>query len=158
MNLNATLIGQILTFILFVWFTMKYVWPPLMKVMEERRAKIADGLAAGAQGQKDLELAQHKSNDMITDAKAQASSIIEQANQRANHIIEESKKDARTEGDRLIKMAQGEIEQETNTARDELLKQVANIAVAGASKILQREVSNEGNDRLVDEVLGEMNG
>lgn len=158
MNLNATLIGQIITFILFIWFTMKYVWPPLMNVMEERRKKIAEGLAAGEEGKKALELARHESQDILADAKTQASGIVEQANQRANRIIEDSKHDARTEGERLLKIAEGEIKQETNKARDALMSQVAEIAVVSAEKILKREVSTEGNDRLVDDALGEING
>lgn len=158
MDINATLIGEIITFIFFVWFTMKFVWPPLMKVMDERRKQIADGLAAAKRGQDELELAAHKSSDIIAAAKAQASSLVEQANQRANHIIEESKNAARIEGDRLLKLAKSDIEQEVIAVRQELLAQVATIAVAGAEKLLKRELSLHGDDQLIHEVLGEING
>lgn len=156
MNLNLTLLGEFITFIIFIAFVMKWVWPPLMKAMEARRQKIADGLAAAEQGQKELELAHHKSREQIAEAKHQASIIIEDANLRASHIIEESKKQARVEGDRLLKLAQGEIEQERNKAHDLLMAQVAHVAVAGAEKILQREVDKSGNEQLVNEVLSEM--
>lgn len=156
MDINATLIGEIITFILFVWFTMKFVWPPLMKVMEARRKQIADGLAAAEQGHNEYELAQHKSKELLTEAKGEASSIIEQAHHRANHIVEEAKSNARDEGDRLMKIAKGDIEQEVNSARDQLLTQVTKISVNAAEKILKREVSTEGNDQLVDEVISEM--
>lgn len=158
MDINATLIGEIITFIFFVWFTMKFVWPPLIKVMEERRKQIADGLAAAKQGQDELELAAHKSSDMIAAAKAQASIIVEQANQRANHLIEESKNTARIEGDRLLKLAKSDIEKEMVAARQELIAEVANMAVAGAEKLLKREISAHGDDYLIKEVLGEING
>lgn len=156
MNLNLTLIGEFITFALFVWFVMAFVWPPLMKAMEKRRETIADGLAAAEQGQKELELAHHKSQEQLVEAKNQAAKIIEQANQRASHIIEESKQQARVEGDKLLKVAQGEIEQAQNKARETLMKQVAGIAVAGAEKILQREIDKQGNDQLVNDVLGEL--
>jgi F-type H+-transporting ATPase subunit b len=156
MDINLTLLGEVISFIIFSWFTLKYVWKPLMKVMEERRKHVADGIAAGEQGRKDLELAEHKSKDILADAKAQASAIIEQAHQRANHIVEEAKATARTEGERLLTIARGEIDLERNTAHDQLMGQVAQIAVAGAEKILQREVSKSGNDELVKEVLSEI--
>lgn len=156
MDINLTLLGEVITFGVFIWFTLKYVWPPLMKVMEDRRKQIADGIAAGEQGKKDLELAEHKSKDILVEAKAQASTIIEQAHQRANHIIEEAKQTARHEGERILKLAHGEIEQEANAARESLIKQVAGFAVAGAEKILRREVSDAGNDQIVKEVLSEI--
>jgi len=156
MDINLTLFGEVISFILFAWFTLKFVWPPLMRVMEERRKHIADGIAAGEQGRKDLELAEHKSKDILTDAKTQASAIIEQANQRANHIVEEAKKSARTEGERLLGIARNEIDLERNTARDQLLAQVTHIAVAGAEKILNKEIDASGNDALIKEVLSEI--
>lgn len=157
MNLNLTLVGQVITFILFVWFTMKFVWPPLLAVMDERRKQVADGLAAAQQGKDELELAQHKSKDLIAEAKTQAGSIVEQAHQRANHIIEEAKHDAREEGDRLLHLAQNDIQQEVNQAREQLISQVATLAVAGAEKILKEEVK-AGSDRLVNDAIGELNG
>lgn len=156
MDINATLIVQMLVFVAFVWVTMRFIWPPLVKALEERRKKIADGLAAAEQGQKDLELAQIKVKEMLTRAKAEASHIIEQANKRANHIIEESKAKAREEGEHLLDLAKSEITQEYNTAKEKLLKQISDIAVAGAERILQREVDKASNDRLLDELVSEI--
>lgn len=156
MDINATLIAQMITFILFVVFTMKVVWPPLMRVMEERRQKIADGLAAAEKGKRDLELAEIKVKEQLTEAKAEAARIIEQANQRANHIVEEAKQQAREEGDRLIQLAKGEVSQEYNNAKQQLLQQVSVIAVAGAEKILQREVDHKINDKFINEMLSEI--
>src|SRR5687768_4228907 len=112
MNLNLTLLGEMLTFAIFIWFTMRFVWPPLMAALEERREKIAAGLAAADKGHRELEMAQHKIDEMMTEAKGQVAHIIEQANQRANHIIEEAKARARVEGDRLITLAKRDVEQE----------------------------------------------
>ena len=156
MDLNATLFGQMITFAIFVWATVKYVWPPLMKAMEDRRAKIADGLAAAEQGKKELELAEIKSKEQLMEAKAQAATIIEQAHMRANHIVEEAKGTARKEGERLIELAKSEIEQEYNATRQLLLKQVSNLAVAGAQKILHREIDKSGHDNIVDNLVNEI--
>ncbi|MCH9770147.1 MAG: F0F1 ATP synthase subunit B [Gammaproteobacteria bacterium] len=156
MDINITLLGEMITFAVFIWFTMKYIWPPLMKTMEDRRSKIADGLAAAEQGQNELELAQHKSKQILQDAKTQASKIIEQANQRANHIVEESKQQARKEGKRLLELAQGEVEQEYMSAKEKLLQSFSKLAVAGAERILQREVDVASNDVLVKELVDEI--
>jgi len=156
MDLNATLVGQMITFAIFVWVTVKYVWPPLTKAMEDRRAKIADGLAAAEQGKKELELAEHKSKEELMEAKAQAAAIIEQAHMRANHIVEEAKGAARKEGERLIELAKGEIEQEYNATRQLLLKQVSGLAVAGAEKILHHEIDKSGHDNIVDNLIKEI--
>ncbi len=156
MDINATLFGQMITFILFIWFTMKFVWPPLMRVMEERRKKIADGLAAAEQGQRDLELAQIKVKEQLTEVKTEAAHIIEQANKRAGHIIEEAKGQARVEGERLLQLTQGEIEQAYHSAKESLMQQVSTLAIAGAEKILQRKVDKKTNDRLVDQLVDEI--
>lgn len=156
MNLNATLIGQIITFAIFIWFVMKYVWPPVVNMMEERRKKIADGLAAAEKGHRELELAHIKAQEQMLEAKAQAAKVIEQANQRASHIVEDAKDKAREEGDRLLALAQAEIEQERNVARETLLKEVSTLAVAGAEKILGDQLDQQHNSRLVDEMIGEV--
>ncbi|MDF1761341.1 MAG: F0F1 ATP synthase subunit B [Coxiellaceae bacterium] len=156
MNINATLIGQVITFAIFIWFVMKFVWPPVVNMMEERRKKIADGLAAAEKGHRELELAHIKVQEQMAEAKAQAAKVIEQANQRASYIIEESKDKARDEGKRLLNLAQAEIEQERNMARETLLKEVSTLAVAGAEKILGQRVDQEQNARLVDEMIGEV--
>lgn len=153
MNMNLTLLGEMLTFAVFVWFTMRFVWPPLTKALEDRQAKIADGLAAAEKAERDLELAQHKVTELLTEAKAQSAQIIEQANQRANHIIEEAKARAREEGDRLLAIAKDDIEREFHTAKAELLSQVSALAISGAEKILQKEVNKSANDQLVSEMV-----
>ena len=156
MDINATLIIQMLVFVIFIWVTMRFIWPPLMKALETRRKTIADGLAAAEEGKKALELAEIKAKEQLTEAKTQAAHIIEQANQRASHIIDESKTRAREEGDHLLQLAKGEIEQEYNAAKEKLMKQVSSIAVAGAERILQHEVDKASNDRLVDELVSEI--
>jgi len=156
MDVNATLIIQMVVFVAFIWVTVRFIWPPLTKALEARRATIANGLAAAEEGRKALELAEIKVKEQLNAAKAQVSHMIEQANQRANHIVEESKTRAREEGERLLQLAKAEITQEYNTAKAQLLKQVSAIAVAGAEKILQREVDKASNDRLVDELVSEM--
>lgn len=140
MNLNLTLFGEMITFAIFVWFTMRFVWPPLMKAMDDRRATIAAGLAAAEKGKRDLELAQHKVTELLTEAKATAAQMIEQANNRANHIIEEGKARARIEGDRLLEIAKNDIEVEYHAAREKLIGEISSLVIAGSEKILQREV------------------
>ncbi len=156
MNLNLTLIGQMITFALFVWFTMKFVWPPLMKLMQERQQQIADGLAAAEQGQKELELAQRQRQEILTDAKAKASTIVEQATHRANHIVEESKKRARVEGDRLVQIAKSDAEQQYQAAKDQLMNQVSSLALVGAERILKREIDGQSNDDIIKELVDEI--
>ena len=156
MDINASLIVQMLVFIVFIGLTMKFIWPPLIKVLELRRKNIADGLAVAERSYKELEIAEIKSKKILTEAKVQAAHIVEQANQRAHHIIEEAKNKAQKEGKYLLQLAKSEIEQEYNTARAELLGQISDIAVAGAQKILQREVDKASNDRLVNELVSEI--
>lgn len=153
MDINATLFGQMIVFALFVVFTMKVVWPPLMRMMEERRNKIADGLAASEQGKKELELAKEKIQEELKEVKLRAGHIIEQATQRGNQIVEEAKAQARVEGERLLVLAQGEIKQEYNSAKAALLTQVSELAVAGAEKILQHEIDKAKNDHLINELV-----
>lgn len=140
MNINATLIGQSIAFFLFVWFCMKFVWPPIMHALDARKKQIAEGLAAGERGKHELELAAKRAADDLRAAKQKASDIVAQAEKRAVHIVEEAKNDARSEGDRILAGAKAEIEQETNRAKETLRGQVAALAVAGAEKILRREV------------------
>ncbi len=156
MNLNLTLIGQMITFGLFVWFTMKYVWPPMLNILHGRQKTIADGLAAAEKGQKELELAEHKAVAILTEAKAKAAHILEQANQRANHIVEESKSHARTEGARLLSIANADIEREYHSAKSQLMTEVSGMVIAATEKILQKEVDQESNVALVDELVGEL--
>lgn len=156
MDLNITLIVQVLVFAAFVLFTMKFVWPPLVNALEERQEKIADGLAAAERGQRELELAQHRVIDELRQAKAQASDIIEKANRRASQIVDEAKDVARLEGQKLVKIAEGQITQELNRAKDDLRKQVASLAVAGAERILQREIDEKANQALLNSLIEEI--
>jgi len=156
MNFNATLIGQSITFVLFVWFCMKYVWPPIMNALETRKKQIADGLAAADRGKHELELAAKKAGDNMRDAKAQAAEVIAQAEKRAAQMVEEAKTAAKEEGERQLAAAQANIAQETNRARETLREQVANLAVAGAEKILRREVNAQTHADLLGQLKAEL--
>ncbi|MCY4264779.1 MAG: F0F1 ATP synthase subunit B [Gammaproteobacteria bacterium] len=156
MNLNATLIGQSIAFIVFLWFCRQYVWPLFAAIMEERKQKIADGLEAAARAEKDLALAQTKATDQLREAKAEAAIIIEQANRRATQIVDEAKEQAREEGQRIIAGAQAEIEQEVNRAREALRSRVSDIAVAGARKILEGSVDRAANEEMLSKLAAEL--
>lgn len=156
MNINLTLFGQTIAFAIFVWFTMKYVWPPITQAMQERQKKIAEGLDAAGRAQRDLDLAQEKASQTLRETKEQATQIIEQANKSANLIIEEAKDTARSEGDRLITAAKAEIEQEVNRAKDELRAQVAVLAVQGAEQILGSEVDSKAHSELVNKLAAQL--
>ena len=153
MNFNATLIGQMITFAVFVWFCMKYIWPPLMAALEERNARISEGLAAAQRGQQDLEDAQAKVSDSLNDAKQQAQEIINQAQKRANEIVDEAKGAARDEADKIKVAATADIDQQINSAREELRKEVSSIALAGAAQILKREVDAKAHAAVLDELV-----
>jgi F-type H+-transporting ATPase subunit b len=156
MNFNATLIGQTITFIVFVWFCMKYIWPPLMAALEERNARISEGLAAAQRGQQDLEDAQAKVSDSLNDAKQQAQEIINQAQKRANEIVDEAKGAARDEADKIKLAASADIDQQVNSAREELRKEVSSIALAGAGQILGREVDAKAHAAVLDELVAQI--
>jgi F-type H+-transporting ATPase subunit b len=156
LDINLTLVIQMLVFGAFVLFTMKFVWPPLVKALEERQEKIADGLAAAERGRRELELAQHRVKDEMKQAKVQASDIIEKANRRAAQIVDEAKEEARQEAQKLAKLAEEQISQEVNRAKDTLRKQVATLAVAGAEKILMREIDAKTNQALLDNLIAEI--
>ena len=156
MNFNATLIGQMITFSLLVIFTMKYVWPPIMKAMQERQKRIAEGLASAERGVREQELAQAKAAETLKEAKQQAAEIIAQAQRRANEMIEESKNQARAEGERQLAAAQAEIEQEANRAREALRAQVADLAVAGASKVLEKEIDAKAHSKMLQELAAQI--
>jgi len=156
MNFNATLIGQSITFLVFVWFCMKFVWPPIMAALDERRKKIADGLAAGERGKHEKALAEERAREILLEAKAQAGEIISRADKRASEIVDEAKQDARAEGDRLKSAAQSEIEQEVNRVKESLRGQVVSIALAGAGKVLEREVSEGVHAELLNKLAAEL--
>lgn len=156
MNINFTLFAQAAMFLSFIWFVMKFVWPPILRAIEERQTKIAEGLAAAEKGTRSLEEAQGKIEAMVADARAQARQIIDQANHRANAIVEEARSGASHEKERILASAQSEVEQEVNRARDELRGQVAAIAVAGAEKILAREIDAKTHQDLLDRLAAEI--
>lgn len=156
MNINATLIGQMITFGLLVWFTMNFVWPPLIKAMQDRQKRIAEGLASAERGIHEQELARARAAEMLKDAKQQAAEIIAQAQRRAVELVEQSKTEARAEGERQLHAARAEIELEVNRAREHLRTEVAGIAVAGASKILKREIDAKANAQLLDDLVSQL--
>jgi F-type H+-transporting ATPase subunit b len=156
MNFNATLIGQMVTFALFVWFCMKYIWPPLMAALDERNARISDGLAAAQRGQQDLEDARVKVGESLGEAKQQAQEIINQAQKRANEIVDDAKGIAREEAEKIKAAATADIDQQINSAREHLRKEVASIALAGAEQILKREVDAKVHAAVLDELVAQI--
>ena len=156
MNLNATLIGQSIAFMFFVWFCMKFVWPPLTKALNDRQKKIADGLAAADKAEKDLVQAHDRVAELLKNARAEAQGIIELANKRASQIVDEAKDKARAEGDQLKAAANAEIEQEANRTREALRTQVAALAVAGAERILGENLDEAANSKLVNDLAAEL--
>lgn len=156
MNFNATLIGQMITFSLLVIFTMKYVWPPIMQAMQERQKRIAEGLASAERGAREQELAKARAAEMLKEAKQQAAEIIAQANKHANELIEEAKDQARSEGERQLAVARAEIEQESTRAREQLRRQVADLAVAGASKVLKKEINPQAHTQMLEELAAQI--
>ena len=156
MNFNATLIGQMITFVIFVWFCMKYIWPPLVNALEERNKRISDGLAAAEQGQKDLEEAKSKVSDSLNEAKQQAQEIINQAQKRANEIVDDAKDTAREEADKIKTAATADIDQQVTAAREQLRKEVSSIAIAGAQQILKREIDAKAHAKVLDELVAQI--
>lgn len=156
MNINLTLFGQMISFAVFVWFTMKFVWPPIMQAIDERKAKIADGLAAAERGVREQELAQQRAVEQLHEAKQQAGEIVARAEKRAAEIVEEAKSQARVEGDRLLEGARSEIELEANRAREQLRQRVGELAVAGAERILRREIDAASHKKLVDDLAAQL--
>lgn len=156
MNINATLIGQSIAFLFFVGFCMKYVWPPIMQALEERKKKIADGLAAAERGRHEQELAEKRAQQVIHEAKDKANEIITQAQRRGNEIVDEAKGDARVEGEKIMAATKVEIEQEANRVREELRTQVAAVALTGAAKILSREIDDKAHTDLLEELVSQI--
>ncbi|MSP27718.1 MAG: F0F1 ATP synthase subunit B [Methylococcales bacterium] len=156
MSINATLIGQMITFTLLVWFTMKYIWPPLFDSLEERRKKIADGLAAAEKGQENMHLAEKKAKNVIKEAKNQSAEIVNLAQKRANELIEESKDLGKKEGDRMILAAKAQIEQEIHQARENLRQEVAALAFSAAEKILGAEIDKAKHHDIISKVSNQL--
>ncbi|MFC4698775.1 F0F1 ATP synthase subunit B [Glaciecola siphonariae] len=156
MNFNATLIGQLIAFTVFVVFCMKFVWPPIIAAIEERQKKIADGLAASERAEKDLELAQASAGDKIREAKDEANKIIEQAKRRANQLVEEETTRGHSEREKIIAQGHAEIEAERNRLKEDLRKQVATLAIAGAQQILAREIDAQAQSDIVEKLVAEL--
>ena len=156
MNFNATLIGQLIAFTVFVAFCMKYVWPPLIAAIEERQKKIADGLAASDKAEKDLELAQSNASDQLREAKEQASKIVEQAKNRATQLVQEETQKGHAEREKIIAQGYAEVEAEKNRVKEDLRKQVAALAVSGAQKILAREIDAAAQKDIVEKLVKEL--
>lgn len=152
MEINATIIGQFITFAILVWFTMRYVWPPITKTLHDREKKIAAGLEAAERSKRELEMAEHKAFSIIREAKQQASQIIEQANFHSAQLVEEAKSQARVEGERIVLLAQSEIDREVTQAKEKLKNQFASLAVIGAEKIIQRKLDPSIHDDLLNEL------
>ena len=156
MNINATLIGQAIAFFLFVVFCMKIVWPPILHALEERKKKIADGLAAGEHGKQEQLLAEERAKELLREAKEQAGEIITRADKRASEIVDEAKQDAKAEGGRMLTAARAEIDQELNRVKEDLRGQVVSIALTAASKVLGREVDGTTHAELMDKLAAEI--
>ncbi|HEY5719136.1 MAG TPA: F0F1 ATP synthase subunit B [Gammaproteobacteria bacterium] len=156
MNINLTLIVQLISFALFVWFCMKFVWPPIVGALDERKTRIADGLAAAERGKHEQELAEKRAKELLGEAKEQAAELISHAQKRASEIIEESKQEARAEGQRLLTAARAEIDQEVNRAKEQLRGQVVSLAVAGAGKVLAREIDAKAHEDLLNELVANL--
>ncbi len=155
MNINMTFFGQMISFSLLIWFTMKFIWPPMNRAIEERQKKIADGLAAAERSQHDL-AAQQSVEAAMRDARTKANEVIDQAHQRANQIIEQAKTDAMVEATRQKAMADADIVASQNRAREDLRKQVSSLAVSGAEKLLRREIDANAHKALLDELAAEL--
>jgi len=153
MNVNLSLLGQMITFIILVTFTMKYVWPPMMAALDERKKRIADGLAAAEQGHHQLEVARHQAADILRDAKIQAAERLDKATHQGHEMVEAAKLAAREEGDRLIELAKSEIEQQKVNARELLRKEAAQIALLGMEKVLSQKVDPGTNTKLLNDLM-----
>jgi F-type H+-transporting ATPase subunit b len=149
MNINLTLLSQAAAFGIFIWFTAKFIWPPLLRAIETRQKQIADGLAAAERGRQDLEQASKRAADVLREARGQAQELLAQADRRASQLVEEAKAQAKVEGDRIIAGAKAEIDREVFRAKEQLRAQVAALAVQGAEKILRREVDAKAHAELL---------
>jgi F-type H+-transporting ATPase subunit b len=156
MNINATLLGQAIMFALFAWFCLKFIWPPLTGALETRKKQIADGLAAAERGKHDLELAAKRSAEVLREAKEKAAEIIAQSDKRAGEIVEEAKARAEVEADNIKARANAEIEQEVFRAREQLRTEVSAVALAGAGKILAREIDAKAHNDLLEKLVAEI--
>ena len=158
MNINATIIGQAIVFLVLIWFTVKFIWPPLVKAIEDRQKKIAEGLAAAERGQTELQSAHGEAQVIVNTAREQAKKIVDQAHKREVTIVEEARNTAVEEGKRIVESSRLDAQQEKARARDELRKDVATLAVAGASRLLQREIDAKAHAELIEQLAREIEG
>lgn len=156
MNINLSLLGQMITFAIFVWFTMRYVWPPITTALEERKQNIVDGLASAEEGRRSLEKAKSETRELLTVAKQDAHQIVEDAKKRAAVIVDDAKNRAREEGDRLLAQAKVGINQEREIAKQSLYQEVAHLAVLGAERLLGKAVDSHANDELFKSLLNDI--
>ena len=156
MDFNLTLIGQTVAMIVFVWFCMHFIWPPVMKAIEQRRKEIADGIAAGEKGQKELADAQKGSEAILADARQKATQVADMAHKRSNDMVAEAKDHAAAEGERIVAAARTELATSQTKARDALRREVAALAVAGATRVLGREVDAKAHAALLDDLAAEL--
>ena len=156
MNINFTLIAQALAFAILIWFTVRFVWPPLLKAIETRQKEIADGLAAAHEGKASLAIAEKKNKESLSLTKQKTAEIIGQAEKRANEIVEAAKTDAKVEADRIVAGAHSEIDQEINRAKESLRADVSQLALAAAEKILQKEIKKEDHSAMLSKLAKEL--
>ena len=156
MNINLTLIGQSIAFIVFVWFSMKFIWPPVIAALEERKKNIADGLAAAERGRQEQTLSEKRGAEVIKEAKGKAAEILAGAEKRGAEIVDEAKSDARVESERIVSAAQSEIDTEINRAREQLRGELATLVTAGAEQILGKEVDADVHSKMLDELATQL--
>ena len=156
MNINLTLFGQTITFILFVWFCLKFIWPHILKAMDDRKTQIADGLAAGERGRHEQELSEQRAVEVIREAKDQAKEILAQAHKRGDEIVDDAKDDGRAEGERMLRAAEAEMEQQMNQAREQLRADVVKLALQGAEQVLGRDVDEKAHTEQLDRLAAQL--
>ena len=156
MNINLTLFGQTITFILFVWCCLKFIWPHIIKAMDDRKTRIADGLAAGERGRHEQELAEQRAVEVIREAKDQAKEILAQAHKRGDEIVDDAKDDGRAEGERMLRAAEAEMEQQMNRAREQLRADVVKLALQGAQQVLGRDVDEKVHTEQLDRLAAQL--
>ena len=156
MNINLTLIAQMVSFVFFVWFTMRFIWPPIIKALDERKQKIADGLAAAERGQHEKHAAEQKAREVLHEAHTKAQDVIAHAQKRADGLVEDAKNTARAEGERQLVAARAQIDQEAQQAREALRAQVASLVLTGAERVLAREVDANAHAQLLNELAAQL--
>lgn len=156
MNINLTLIGQTIAFIVFVWFCLKFIWPHIIKAMDERKTRIAEGLAAGERGLHEQELAKQRAVTLIREAKEQAKEILAQAHSRGDEIVDEAKSDGRLEGERMLRAAESEIQQQINQTREQLRAEVVKLSLQGAQQVLGREVDEKAHTEQLNRLAAQL--